>query len=136
MYAGEFVVPADEINSTDILSMMIGRQFLLPGGGWLIVGRDEKDNGQLARLKSENDILLCMDDHPGPTALLRRTDSLYTHEEDLQEDLVLARRLVVRYAKKVDGEHLPQVVQVHQGDSPSSMLTESIDGEEYMSWML
>lgn len=136
IYQGEFVLPPALIDSVDVLCLMNGRQFLLPGGGWLVVGRDERDNIQLNECKRDDDILLCMDDHPGPTALLRRTASLYDDKENLRDDLERAKGLVVRYAKKVEGEQKPQVVQIHRDGSVETFLTAPLEDEVFTGWML
>jgi tRNA-uridine 2-sulfurtransferase len=136
IYHGEFVLSPDDIDSYDVLCLMTGRQFLLPGGGWLVVGRDEKDNVQLAEFKQEDDILICMDEHPGPTALLRRTNTLYEHGENIHADLELAKKLVVRYAKKVKGRHEPQVVQVHQECEMEKAVAEPLADEVFADWYL
>jgi len=136
IYLGEFVVKPEEIESADILCLMTGRQFLLPGGGWLVLGRDQKDNDQLVELRKKDDIMICMEVHPGPTALLRRCDTVYQSDEQLLTDKLLAMQLVVRYAKKVDGKCKPQVVVVDHDDKVESVLTEPIATENYTSWMI
>ncbi len=134
IYNGDFVLTPDDIDSFDVLCLMTGRQFLLPGGGWLVVGRDEKDNLQLAEFRQEDDILICMDDHPGPTALLRRTATLYEDGDTLLADLELAKKLVVRYAKKVNGKHEPQIVQVHKGSAVDKVAAEPLADEIFAGW--
>lgn len=136
LYRGDFVIQPGMIVKEDILSMMCGRQFLLPGGGWLILGRDEKDNWDLENIHGSDDILLCMNDHPGPTALLRRVGLLYRSSEDLNNDLLLAQQLVVRYAKKVDGIHVPQVVEVHHNDKVDKVVSPPAAEEESQKWMI
>ncbi len=136
VYAGDFVIAPKNIDSSDILCLMTGRQFLLPGGGWLVLGRNEKDNQVLERLKKTDDILIYMHEHPGPTALLRRTDALYDSAAKLAADKELAMGLVVRYAKKVDGRCRPQVVLVHEGGDISCRRQEPVEGLEYRDWML
>ncbi len=136
VYAGDFVIAPENIDSSDILCLMTGRQFLLPGGGWLVLGRNEKDNRLLERLKKDDDILICMREHPGPTALLRRCGLLYDSAGKLAADKELALGLVVRYAKKVNGRCRPQVVLVHEGGDSSSRRQEPLEGMEYTDWML
>jgi len=136
VYSGDFVIAPENMDSGDILCLMTGRQFLLPAGGWLVLGRDEKDNRLLERLQKEDDILICMKDHPGPTALLRRTGLLYDSPRKLEFDKELALGLVVRYAKKVEGRCRPQVVQVQEGADISSLLHGPIENREYIDWML
>ncbi len=136
IYMGEFVVQPDDIQSSDVLCLMTGRQFLLPGGGWLVLGRDQQDNEQLEKLRKENDIMICMDNHPGPTALLKRCDTLYHNGEQLESDKLVAMQLVVRYAKKVDGKCEPQVVVIDHGGKVESFLTEPIADVSYRDWMI
>jgi hypothetical protein len=99
MYAGEFGIEPGEIGRVDILLLLVGRQFRLPGGGWLILGRDEKDNTRLEELAEKGDMLLWMESRPGPTAILRRAATL--EPEKREQDVRAAASLVVRYAKKM-----------------------------------
>jgi tRNA-uridine 2-sulfurtransferase len=108
MYARDFVLQPEEITRTDILLLLTGRQFRLPGGGWLILGRDERENQKLEGLCQENDMMLLMEDRPGPTAILRRATSLSA--DKLAGDLQTAASLVVLYGKKVTSG--PQGVEV------------------------
>jgi hypothetical protein len=108
MYTGDFVLQPEEITHTDILLLLTGRQFRLPGGGWLILGRDERENQKLEGLYQENDMMLLMEHRPGPTAILRRATSLSA--DKLAGDLQTAASLVVRYGKKVTNG--PQGVEV------------------------
>lgn len=136
IYGGDFVVAPEKIETADILSLMTGRQFLLPGGGWLVLGRDEMDNDRLTSLKRNDDILICMESHPGPRALLRRTSLLYQDRARLAADMELAMGLVVRYAKKVDGRHVPQKIVVHQDGETRTIMHDPLVGEEYPDWMI
>jgi tRNA U34 2-thiouridine synthase MnmA/TrmU len=136
IYRGDFVVAPENIETADILCLMIGRQFILPGGGWLVLGRNEEDNNQLRALKGDDDILICMADHPGPTALLRRTDLLYDDEALLAADMETAMGLVVRYAKRVEGVHEPQMVVIHQAGEMETVLHGPIVETEYPTWMI
>jgi len=88
----EYYLHHKKIVTTDILLLMVGRQFKLPGGGWLVVGRDQQDNEKLAGLRKPDDWLLQPSVIPGPTALLR-----YSRNAD---ELEIAAALVARYAKK------------------------------------
>ncbi len=90
-----------EITVTDIRLLLLGRQLILPGGGWLIMGRDEGENNTLARLAGEDDVLLLMEDWPGPTAVLRKFGSQSASASDVQAALNLAAALVVRFARKL-----------------------------------
>jgi tRNA-uridine 2-sulfurtransferase len=136
IYRGEFVVRPEDIDSSDIVSLLTGRQFLLPGGGWLVLGRNAEDNRQLKSLRQKDDILICMQDHPGPTALLRRTKYLYGDQKKLAEDLERAMGLVVRYAKKVEGRHKAQDIIVYQQQSQHNLRHDPVSDPRYMEWMI
>jgi len=75
-----------------------------------------------------------MDEHPGPTALLRRTETLYEDRDKLLADIELAKNLVVRYAKKVNGQHVPQVVQVHQENGVEKVVAEPLADKVFTDW--
>ena len=47
LYAEDSILKSAEVTTTDVRMLLVGRQFVLPGGGWLILGRDEKDNDKL-----------------------------------------------------------------------------------------
>jgi len=82
----------------DILLLLLGRQFRLPTGGWLVLGRDEKQNKKIEKLRQPGDWLLQPSIIPGPTAILRYSRNF--------EELETAAALVARFAKKsalVDG---------------------------------
>lgn len=76
----------------DILLLMVGRQFRLPGGGWLALGRNHQDNLKITALRQPDDYILEPLDIPGPTALLRHSST--------PEEIDLAAGLVIRYARK------------------------------------
>ncbi len=76
----------------DILLLLVGRQFSLPSGAWLAVGRTEQENEKIEGLRQPGDWLLKTAEIPGPSAILR-----YSVEP---EELETAAAIVVRYAKK------------------------------------
>ncbi len=101
IYADEFVIKADEITVTDIRFLLVGRQFLLPGGFWCILGRNEEENNKIEALAEEDDILFHMPDRPGPTALLRNAGKRLAGDSSATETLQQAADLVLRYGRKV-----------------------------------
>jgi tRNA-uridine 2-sulfurtransferase len=108
-YNGLFAIQAKDITIEDMKLLLVGRQFCLPGGHWLVLGRNEQENDALAKLRQAEDWQLFMPDHPGPLALLRRGEKIT--EAGRQKDLVsLAAALVVRYSKKTAGKALPGLV--------------------------
>ncbi len=103
IYKGDSVVQAKEIRVNDIRLLLVGRQFELLHGAWLILGRNEKENIKIEALADENDLLLHMPDRPGPTALLRKAKQHVSPGDSGNEILQKAAALVVRYGKKVKG---------------------------------
>lgn len=135
-YADDFVIRAKDMTVTDILLLLVGRQFQLPGGGWLILGRDMSDNNKLHNWAEAGDALLRMPKRPGPTALLRRAVSGYATDEERRVDIETAARLVVRYGRKVDGERPPASVRVKLDGEKETVRAENMEGDEFMEWML
>ena len=76
----------------DILLMLVGRQFILPTGGWIALGRNELENEKIEKLRQPEDWLLQPQNVPGPSAILRYNSG--------PEELQTAAAIVVRYAKK------------------------------------
>lgn len=114
IYRGDFVVKAKEIRISDIRLLLVGRQFQLTHGGWLILGRHEKENQKIEDLAEEGDVLLHMPDRPGPTALLRGRSDVVLNGEKIDSVLQEAADLVVRYGKKVKGEDTGANVKVEK----------------------
>ncbi len=81
-----------DIQANDIRLLLVGRQFRLPGGSWLVLGRDQKDNEKLSRLQQPGDIVLGMPSRPGPVGILRHCSQ--------HQDISSAASLVVRYGRK------------------------------------
>jgi len=100
VHDGALPFAASTMSVDDFRLLQLGRQFLLPGGGWLILGRDERENDRIEHLAQGDDAFLRPDDRPGPAALLRRAVSCYSDERRRDDDLRLAASLVARYAKK------------------------------------
>ena len=136
LYAEDSILKSAEVTTTDVRMLLVGRQFVLPGGGWLILGRDEKDNDKLEALAEENDALLWMEERPGPAALLRRAGKWYADGEEMEKDVQLAASLVVRYGKKIDGIRPPGDVTCTFAGNSRVIIADSFEGESYMDWML
>jgi tRNA U34 2-thiouridine synthase MnmA/TrmU len=135
-YDDNFVVKSADMTVKDILLLLVGRQFLLPGGGWLMLGRDERDNDKLSDLAEPGDALMRMEERSGPTALLRRAGSFYQNDEELRKDLLYAAGMVVRYGKKVkDGPATGDVTCTLQGCG-EVIAVEPLDDDIFRSWML
>ncbi|AGF78940.1 PP-loop ATPase domain-containing putative tRNA(5-methylaminomethyl-2-thiouridylate) methyltransferase [Desulfocapsa sulfexigens DSM 10523] len=102
IYNGDFVIKAEEITVTDVRFLLVGRQFLLPDGFWVILGRNEKENIKIENLAEDTDVLVHMPDRPGPTALLRNSNNRLLTSGNKDEIIARAAGLVVRYGKTVE----------------------------------
>lgn len=135
LYAEESILTAAKVNVLDVQVLLVGRQLALPGGGWLILGRDEKDNDRLANLAQPEDGLLIMEDWPGPTGILKKVGD-YSDPEKLEHDLQLAASLVVRYGRKLpDGQRQGNVTCWVSGERRIVKACPAT-GEEFKDWVL
>lgn len=114
IYKGEFVVQASAIRISDIRLLLLGRQFEIADDGWLILGRNEKENEKIILLAEEGDLLLYMPERPGPTALLRGVSGIELNVHNIAVPIQEAADLVVRYGKKSDGKTPQATVEVKQ----------------------
>ncbi len=80
------------VTPSDVRLQLIGRQFRLPHGGLLALGRKQNENSQLLELRQTGDVVLEAKGRPGPTAVLRYGDH--------KEDILAAAGLIVRFCKK------------------------------------
>lgn len=110
-----------KISPEDIRFLLVGRQFLLPHGGWLALGRKQQENSKITALRQSSDYLLNMKDRPGPTGLLR-----YGHHP---VDQKLAAELVVRYGKKIGGRPTAAVVCIDGPDKVFEIKTDPCQDE-------
>ncbi len=136
VYGGNFVVRPTTMSVVDIELMLLGRQFLLPGNGWLILGRDEKENLRLAELREKGDIHLWIEERSGPEALLRRADESYEDGSVKEKDLFYSAGLITRYAKKTDGLPTGGTVLMQSGDRKDSCVAEPLADEHFSEWMI
>ncbi len=75
----------------DCILAQVGRHFLLPAGGWLVVGRNKAENEVLSGLVGPDDLVLRATECPGPFCILRRSRNV--------SDIRLAAQICARYAK-------------------------------------
>jgi tRNA-specific 2-thiouridylase len=136
IYSGKFVVNQASMNVTDILLLLVGRQFILPGGGWLILGRDEKENLKIDDLREDGDIRLDIEERPGPIALLRRAKEIYPTNDTRDADVSLAAGLVVRYAKKVNNEVCGGTVIVEEDENHHEIAVEPAQDDDFSDWLM
>ncbi len=136
VYRNDFVVTQQNMNLADILLMLIGRQFLLPNRGWLVLGRDEKENNRLEELMEGGDIKLFIEERPGPVALLRRAAELYDSQQGRADDLGAAAGLVTRYAKKSGGRPRGGTVVIIDDDSRIESYHEPLADDAFKEWII
>ncbi len=135
-YGGLFSIGRSDIRVTDIKLLLVGRQFRLPGGHWLILGRNEQENDRLEELRDPDDWLLYMPERPGPTALLRRASKMVAGTVEEPEILVSATGLVVRYGRKVDGKQLPGEVLLKRDGKQEMLSAAPLADEVFRPWIV
>ncbi len=136
LYSSDSALKGAEITAADIRFLLTGKQFILPGGGWLILGRDEAENKTLENLVGNEDALLLMEDWPGPTAVLRRVGSYYASDAELREALNLAAALVVRFGRKLPvGRSFAEVTCTY-GGKRTLICTDPLAGDTFQHWRL
>jgi len=89
---------------TDVELLKVGRHFRLAGGTWVVVGRNERDNGRLADLVEPGDVRIEPADIPGPTTVVRSPAGDGAVRE--------AAAITLRYTKAPPGESRPMQIQV------------------------
>lgn len=133
-YSGR--LPAADIQVNDIRLMLLGRQFLLPHGAWLVIGRNRDENDRIDRLAEKGDWLLKMADRPGPAALLRRAEQNTAGRRHESEILILAAGLVTRYARKIGGLAAPGNVCIERGELRQTVRGEPLQDELFREWQM
>ncbi|MHB8810453.1 MAG: thiamine biosynthesis protein [Desulfobulbaceae bacterium] len=118
----------------DIRLLLVGRQFLLPGGHWFVLGRDEKENERIAALAEKGDWLLTMVTRPGPTGLLRGTPDIEMHAPGQDPLFERAAGLVVRYGQKVEGRPAPAQVLVGRGEEHYFLTASPPADDSFRDW--
>jgi len=123
IYKGNFVIKSGDIRISDIRLLLVGRQFEVADGGWLILGRNEKENREIELLAEEDDLLLYMVERPGPTALLRGVSDVNLEAASIPHALQNSADFVVRYGKKINGKTPVATVEIRRiGDNNAGCL--------------
>lgn len=135
-YKGLLAISQDEITAEDIKLLLLGRQFRLPGGHWLVLGRNEQENDRLSELRGSEDWQLFMPERPGPFALLRRVEEVVSPAQ--QEELAgLAAGLVVRYSRKTEGRPLPGEVLLEKSSGERRLSeVQPLPDEVFQDWII
>ena len=133
-YKGRFSTLGSDFQANDIRLLLVGRQFMLPGGYWLVLGRVEKENDRITSLAEEGDWILHMEERPGPTALLRRAGKVVASSDELRDVALLAAGLVVRYGRKNKGRIDPAEVLIDQGKEQYTVVADPLDDKVFADW--
>jgi len=136
IYQGDFMVKPQEITVSDVRLLLLGRQFRLPGNGWLILGRNNQENELLSIIAQAEDAVLSMPVRPGPTAILRRAATTYENEASRLDDLRLAASLVVRFGKKMDGCAPETDVCISIGGKTEVLTVSPLADQLFQQWIL
>jgi len=135
VHDGALPFAATTMTVDDFSLLQLGRQFVLPGGGWLVLGRDEKENDRIGKLVQTADAFLYPYDRPGPAALLRRARDCYPDGGIRDADLWRAAALIVRYAKK--NPKKPQaLIRCLLAGETIDLQTSAIDDAVCQAWRL
>jgi predicted ribosome quality control (RQC) complex YloA/Tae2 family protein len=81
----------------DVELLKIGRHFRLSENTKLIVGRNKMENEILESLKLDDDIILEVSNHVGPTCILRT-------KKQSQKEIEIAASTALRYSDSPKGE--------------------------------
>jgi hypothetical protein len=136
-YQGLFLIGQEGITAEDICLLLIGRQFRLPGGHWLVLGRNEQENDRLTALRGPEDWLLFMPERSGPLALLRRAAVTAAEVQEKEELVAWAAGLVVRYGQKNEGRTLPGDVLLEQNGNKKMLLgTTPLPDDLFKDWIV
>ncbi len=104
----------EHITTPDVRFLLVGRQFRLPNGGWLVLGRTEVENDMVTALQQPGDLLFTFRDWPGPDAVLRGGEG--------DRDFKLVVGLMKKYSKKGAGRESAVVLYREVGSALSGEL--------------
>jgi len=135
-YEGLYLMGKENITSADIQLLLLGRQFRLPGGHWLILGRNEEENDRLTEFCTAEDWLLYMPERPGPTALLRQAQTLISSPDEREEILSWIKGLVIRYGRKIEGEFPPGKILFQAGGEQEMLQATVLADEVFQEWIV
>ena len=91
----ELLRHVQEASRPDLELLKYGRHFRLPGGAKAVVGRTERENEAIETLVSPGDLLLQVEQYPGPLVLVDGAVS--------GEDLEVAAGLAAAYSDAPEG---------------------------------
>ncbi len=89
------------MDGNDCRLAVTGRQFILPGGWWLVLGRDKAENERLWALKRDSDLFLHSKKVPAPAGILR--NPLAKGQKPDDATVKLAAAMMLHYCRKCQG---------------------------------
>ncbi len=115
-----------EASRPDLELLQYGRHFRLPGGAKAVVGRTQRDNEAIETLICGGDVVLKVEDFPGPLVLGRGVESA--------EDLDAAAGLAAAYSDAPEGT--PVTVSARSGgpDRVFQLITPNKD--RFKPWLV
>jgi len=115
------------VTAADILLLLVGRQFRLPGGAWLVLGRDQRDNDKLVSLKQPGDIIGNPQVWPGPTCILRYGST--------RQDMETAAGMIKRFSKKGEGRN-DSIIDFREvdGNVSAEINVPPLEGKAFKDW--
>jgi len=117
-----------QVRLNDIRLLLFGRHFQLPHGAWLVLGRDEAENGRLEALCAPGDFLVHMPERSGPMGVL--------HGAEHPEDFASAAGLVVRFGKKMAEASAEATVLFASREGERRLEAEPLGDEVFQGWSL
>ncbi len=123
----ELLLRYPDATPLDMELLKRGRHFKLPQGGLCVVGRHQKDNERIEASVRSEDILLRVEDYPGPTGLILSGNSG-------PEGISLVARILVSYCDAPGGPLIR--VRWRQGTSEGLASVRKEGKEQFVELML
>jgi len=100
----ELLDHTETITKRDLELLKIGRHLRLPNSAKVIIGRNKKENSMLRTMAGDHDIVLSVQNIPGPTALMLGPVN--------EEELIRAASLCARYGDVVNSAKVRVMVRL------------------------
>ena len=110
----------------DLELLKWGRHFRLVGGAKVVVGRTHKENEAISRLQASSDLVLRVQDYPGPLVLVVGASDLRGMEE--------AAGLAASYSDAPEGQEV--AVTARQGEKKHQIKTAVAAKDRFKEWLI
>lgn len=111
----------------DLRLLLTGRHFRLPGGLWLVMGRNEQENQQMRQLAVRADHMLYCRDCVGPSGILRCPAHLGPDTDATGQAPLLAAGLLAGYSRLLPGTKDATVILEHGAEREQISIAPLID---------